>query len=52
MTAAQLGQRWSVPTSQIYRLTRDGRVPSIRLGRYVRYAVTAIEDFERGGGAA
>lgn len=52
MTAAQLGERWAIPRSQVYRLTRSGRLPVVRLGRYQRYAVEAIEDFERSGGAA
>jgi hypothetical protein len=33
MTAEDLAARWQVPTSQVYRLTRDGRIPVVRLGR-------------------
>ena len=51
LTAEQLADRWQVPTSQVYRLTRDGRLPVVRLGRYYRYRLDAVEDFERGGGA-
>jgi len=29
-------------------LTRDGRIPSVKLGRYVRFNPAAIERFERG----
>jgi excisionase family DNA binding protein len=49
-TAEQLAQRWQVPVSQVHRLTRDGLIPVVRLGRYYRYSPDAIEDFERAGG--
>lgn len=48
LTAEQLAERWQVPTSHVYRLARDGRIPSVRLGKYVRFTVAAIEKFERG----
>lgn len=48
LTAEQLAQRWQVPASQIYRLTREGRIPTVRLGRYYRYSPAAIEAFENG----
>jgi excisionase family DNA binding protein len=48
LTAEQLADRWQVPTSQVYRLTRDGRIPAVKLGRYYRYAPAAIEAFETG----
>ncbi len=35
LTAEQLAERWQVPTSQVYRLTRDGQIPALKLGRYV-----------------
>jgi excisionase family DNA binding protein len=50
LTAEQLADRWQVPTSQVYRLTRDGRIPAVKLGRYYRYAPAAIEAFEIGTG--
>lgn len=48
LTAEQLAERWQVPTSQVYRLTRDGRIPTVRLGRYYRYSPAAIDAFESG----
>jgi len=48
LTAEQLSERWQVPVSQVYRLTRDGRIPAVRLGRYYRYQPAAIEAFENG----
>lgn len=46
LTAEQLADRWQVPKSQVYRLTRDQRIPAVRLGKYYRYRVDAIEAFE------
>jgi excisionase family DNA binding protein len=48
MTAEQLAERWQVPTSQVYRLARDGHIPVVSLGRYRRFRLDAIEDYERG----
>lgn len=48
LTAQQLADRWQVPASQVYRLTRAGTIPAVRLGRYYRYSPTAIEAFEAG----
>lgn len=50
LTADDLAQRWQVPRAHVYRLAREGRVPTVRLGRYVRYRADAIEEFERAGG--
>lgn len=50
ITAEQLADRWQVKPSHIYRLTRDKRIPAVRLGRYYRYRLDAIERFEQGGG--
>jgi len=47
MTADQLAERWQVPTSQIYRLTRTGQLPTVRVGRYYRYRTDVIEAWER-----
>jgi excisionase family DNA binding protein len=48
LTAEQLAERWQVPTSQVYQLTRDGTIPTVKLGRYYRYRLDAIERFELG----
>jgi excisionase family DNA binding protein len=52
LTAEQLAARWQVPKSQVYRLTREAKLPTVKLGRYYRYAVEAVESFEAGGGTA
>jgi excisionase family DNA binding protein len=46
LTAEQVAERWVVPTSHVYRLTRQGDIPAVRLGRYYRYRLDAIEQFE------
>jgi excisionase family DNA binding protein len=50
LTVGELAERWQVPKAQVYRLTREGRIPAVRLGRYYRYARTAITSFEEAGG--
>jgi excisionase family DNA binding protein len=51
LTPDELAARWSVPKSQCYRLAREGKLPAVRIGRYVRFAVAAVERFEEEGGA-
>jgi excisionase family DNA binding protein len=46
LTADQLAERWQVPTSHVYRLARDGRIPTVELGRYRRWRLDAIEQYE------
>jgi excisionase family DNA binding protein len=48
LTADQLADRWQVPRSQVYALSRQGRIPTVRLGKYYRYRLEVIEDWERG----
>jgi len=48
LTADQLAERWQVPKSHVYRLTREGAIPAVKLGRYYRYRLDAIERFEVG----
>jgi hypothetical protein len=33
----------------VYRLTREGRIPVVKLGRYYRYRPDAIDHFEMQG---
>jgi excisionase family DNA binding protein len=48
MTAEQLAERWQVAPAHVYRLTRQGVIPAVKLGRYYRYRLDAIEAFECG----
>jgi excisionase family DNA binding protein len=42
LTAAQVGERFQVPVSRIYAAARRGELPSVRLGRYVRFTEEAL----------
>jgi len=48
LTAEQLAERWQVKAAHVYRLTREGAIPAVKLGRYYRYRLDAIERFELG----
>src|SRR4051812_38172237 len=37
LRAEELAERWQVEKSHVYRLTRDGAIPAVKLGRYYRY---------------
>ena len=50
LTADQVAQRWQVSKSHVYRLAREGVIPTVALGRYYRFQIEAIAEFERGGG--
>ena len=52
LTADELAERWQVAKAQVYRLTREGLLPAVRIGRYYRYSRAAIDAFEAGGGVA
>ena len=52
LTADQLAERWQIAKSHVYALTRDGAIPTVKLGRYYRYHPAAIEEFETGRGRA
>lgn len=51
LTAEQVADRWQVPPAHVYRLAREGKVQTVRLGRYRRWRVADIEQFEQEGGA-
>jgi excisionase family DNA binding protein len=46
LTAEQVAERYQLPVSQIYRLTRAGVLPAVKLGRYYRFTVAGLERFE------
>lgn len=48
LKAEQVAERYQIPVSQVYRLTREGHLPALKLGRYYRYSPAALEAFERG----
>jgi excisionase family DNA binding protein len=46
LNAEQLAKRWQVTAAQVYRLAREGRIPAVRVGRYYRFRLDAIEKWE------
>jgi excisionase family DNA binding protein len=47
LTAEQLAARWQVRPQHVYTLARDGNLPHLRIGRYVRFRLEAIEAWEQ-----
>ena len=47
-----LAEQWSLSEDRIYTLAREGIIPSIRIGRTLRFSPTAIEEFISNGGKA
>lgn len=45
LTVKEVAARLAVPKSFVYELARRGDLASARLGRYVRFRVTAIEEY-------
>ena len=52
LTAEQVAARFQITTDHVYGLTRSGALPAVKLGRYYRYALDAIQNFETNGGTA
>jgi excisionase family DNA binding protein len=46
LTAEQLAARWQVKPSHVYRLAREGELPVVKIGRYRRFRLDAIERWE------
>lgn len=46
LTADDLAERWSVPKAHVYRLSRERGLPTVKLGRYYRYRLAAVEAWE------
>jgi excisionase family DNA binding protein len=49
LTADDIAQRWQVSRDLVYELTRQGRIPVVKLGRCYRYRLDQIERYETGG---
>jgi excisionase family DNA binding protein len=50
LTAEQVAAKWQLPKSVVYRLTRDGQLPTVKIGRYYRYRLADVEQWEQNGG--
>lgn len=45
LTAEEVGALLAVPKSWVYAQTRDGRIPTVKLGRYYRYRLSTIKQW-------
>jgi hypothetical protein len=52
MTADELAERWCVLPQFVYLLARRGDIPCVHLGKYRRFRLEDILDFEARGGTA
>jgi excisionase family DNA binding protein len=43
LTAREVAQRYSVPETWVYEQARLGKLPSVQLGRYVRFRLAEVE---------
>ena len=43
LTAEQMAKRLSVPKSKVLTMAREGRIPSVRIGKYVRFDAEKVE---------
>jgi excisionase family DNA binding protein len=48
LTAAEVAELLSVPTSWVYAEARAGRIPHITVGRYRRFSSDSIEEWAKG----
>ncbi|MDP2712434.1 MAG: helix-turn-helix domain-containing protein [Solirubrobacteraceae bacterium] len=46
LTADDLAARWSVTVKQVYRLAREGDLPAVKVGRYYRFRLSSVQDWE------
>lgn len=49
--AKTLARAFGVPVGTVYALAREGVIPSVRLGRTLRFDVDQLEAFVQAGGA-
>jgi excisionase family DNA binding protein len=50
LNAEQVADVLGVPIAHIYRLSREDKLPTIRIGKYVRYSPSALVEFVANGG--
>jgi excisionase family DNA binding protein len=48
LTPDELADRWKCKKKTLWRLSNEGKVPSMRLGRFYRYPLPLVEAFEAG----
>lgn len=50
LTADEVAEATSLPKARVYELARTGEMPSVRLGRAVRFAESALLAWIEAGG--
>ena len=50
LTAEQVAEQTGIPIYTVYALARENKLPCVRVGRAVRFADHALEDWIRHGG--
>lgn len=45
--ASAVADRWSVPRAYVYRVAREGRLRSYRIGRHLRFDLADVIAFEQ-----
>lgn len=46
LTLDQVADRWQVAKGLLYRMTEDGRLERVKIGKYVRIPLAAVEAYE------
>lgn len=46
LTMRQVAARLNVPESRAYELARQGKLPAVRIGKYVRVSVEALAEYQ------
>jgi excisionase family DNA binding protein len=50
LTPEQLAEKLSVPRSWVYEQSRQGNIPTHRLGKYLRFNLAEVMSHKRNGG--
>ena len=50
LTADEIAERWHVSRNHVLKLAREGVIPSVHLGRYVRFHPATIAQWEAAQG--
>jgi excisionase family DNA binding protein len=50
LTTDEVADRWQVSKYHVYRLAREGKVPAVAIGRYHRFRMAALVEWEQAGG--
>lgn len=52
LTVKECAEHLQCSAITVYRLAGEGRLPSVRVGRLLRFDLAALQDWSRGPGAA